>query len=470
MAGDPIEHVVVLMLENHSFDEMLGCMKQVYPALEGVDPAHPATNPDYPSGPPVKQLPKTARTITDDPQHDLDNVLRQIGTATDPKSLCQGYVSDFAHKYPQSKAPERALVMGYYDLAGDAALDSLPVLHTLGRNFAVCDHWFSSMPGPTWPNRFFVHSGTCLGHVLMPSGIFHPNLHLYNETTIFDLLEARKVAWEIYFGDFPQTLVMTRLWPHLDHYHRMDEFMQKAGGDPAQFPQYCFIEPTYFGASQNDEHPPKDVWMGEALVATVYNAIRENEDLWKTTLLVVLYDEHGGFFDHVFPPPSVPPDGHTKEYSFAQYGPRVPALLISPWISKGVISTPFDHTSLLKYLVDKWNLGNAQLGRRTDAAATFAAELLKLSAPRTDTPAQLPVPAPAVTPISSAIPEQLSGHQEALIALSYYLESRLAEENVDSAQVIVDRFVKGAQSVAAHGEVAIERARRFMEYQSQALV
>ena len=94
MPPDPIEHVVVLMLENHSFDEMLGCMRSVYPTLEGVDPKHPATNPNYLLDSMVIQAPKTARTIANDPQHDLDNVLRQIGTSAAP---CQGFVSDFAH-------------------------------------------------------------------------------------------------------------------------------------------------------------------------------------------------------------------------------------------------------------------------------------------------------------------------------------------------------------------------------------
>jgi phospholipase C len=122
------------------------------------------------------------------------------------------------------------------------------------------------------------------------------------------------------------------------------------------YPQYSFIEPCYRGATENDQHPPADVMNGEALIAGVYNGLRGNDALWKSTLLILVYDEHGGFFDHVPPPPAVPPDDKTSEYAFNQYGIRVPAILISPWIPAGKLSTPFDHTSILKYVIDKWAL------------------------------------------------------------------------------------------------------------------
>jgi len=108
---------------------------------------------------------------------------------------------------------------------------------------------------------------------------------------------------------------------------------------------------------------------GERLIADVYNSLRRNEALWKTSLLVVLYDEHGGFYDHVTPPDTVPPDHHVEEYGFNQLGVRVPAILVSPFVKKGVIHTQFDHTSLLKYLSDKWGLG--PLGARVAAANSF---------------------------------------------------------------------------------------------------
>ena len=117
------------------------------------------------------------------------------------------------------------------------------------------------------------------------------------------------------------------------------------------------------GGEENDQHPPADVRNGEQLIADVYNAIRANDALWKSTLLIVTCDEHGGFYDHVTPPPTVAPDNHTAEWSFDQLGVRVPAILISPWVKREVIKTVFDHTSLLRYICDKWNL--PPLGLRT---------------------------------------------------------------------------------------------------------
>ena len=226
------------------------------------------------------------------------------------------------------------------------------------------------MPGPTWPNRFFVHSGTSLGHVDMPEGIFHPNLHLYNQETVYDRLGDAGKSWAIYYGDVPQTLTMTHMLKYPFKFHKMPQFFTDARGSEANFPNYSFIEPTYFGSGQNDEHPPSDILRGEVLLAQVYNAIRNNEALWEKTLLVVLYDEHGGFYDHVTPPACVAPDGNTSEFSFAQYGLRVPAVLISPWLETQVLSDVLDHTSLLRYATDKWGLG--PLGARTAAAKSFA--------------------------------------------------------------------------------------------------
>src|SRR5260370_21251588 len=125
---------------------------------------------------------------------------------------------------------------------------------------------------------------------------------------------------------------------------------------------------------------------GEHLIAQVYNALRQNEALWNSTLFLLLYDEHGGFYDHISPPKATPPDRYTSEFSFDQYGVRVPAILISPWIGKGFNSNVYDHTSLLKYLIGKWNLRGDTLGERVKSADTFTSELIKLTVPRTDTP------------------------------------------------------------------------------------
>lgn len=281
---DPIEHVVVLMFENNSFDRMLGCMRAVYPTLEGVDPNKIRINPDYPDTTHVfPQLKDAAYSISTDPDHELDDVLQQLDGG------CMGFVTDFAQHNPKAPAFDRYQIMAYFTLG------TLPVLHTLARSFLVCDHWFSSVPGPTWPNRFFVHSGTSLGHVDMPNGFFQPAIHLYDQPTVYGRLSERGVAWKIYYGDVPQSLILVEQLKHPTNYQLMGDFFQDAAGPAENFPPYSFIEPYYFGAKQADQHPPTDVRHGEAFLAQVYNAIRANEDLWRSTLLVVLYDEHGGF-------------------------------------------------------------------------------------------------------------------------------------------------------------------------------
>ncbi len=156
---------------------------------------------------------------------------------------------------------------------------------------------------------------------------------------------------------------------------------------------------------------------GEKLVADVYNALRSNPDLWNSCLFAVFFDEHGGFYDHVLPPGAVAPDDHQQEYTFDQLGVRVPALLISPWVSRMVDHTQFDHTSVLKYLIDKWGLGS--LGRRA-AAATSIAAALREPRPRTDTVGFLRVPYTEARCRSTRIGEanDSSGHQQALHSFS----------------------------------------------------
>jgi phospholipase C len=166
--------------------------------------------------------------------------------------------------------------------------------------------------------------------------------------------------------------------PHnVARYFYIDEFFDDARGAEEEFPQFSLVEPAYTSFAENDDHPPHDIMRSQKLIADVYNAIRANDALWKSTLLVIFYDEHGGFYDHVEPPAAILPDDHHDEYSFDQLGVRVPALLVSPWVDARVEHTVFDHTSVLRYLSDKWGLG--PLGRRTAGANSVAVALTRHS-------------------------------------------------------------------------------------------
>jgi phospholipase C len=418
---DPIKHVVVLMFENHSFDQMLGCFKSVYPQLEGVDPQHPYSNQDS-TGHKYFQRQSDDTVVDPDPKHDLQHIVGSLqgGNA--------GFVSEYATAFPATTGDQRQRIMDYFG-QGD-----LPALHELAEHFTICDHWYSSLPGPTWPNRFFVHSATSKGSVTMPTGIPSPrDFLIYDQDTIYDRLNERSVCWRIYHGDVPQSLLLRHQQEPKNtlHYHPLDRFYTDAAGRELSFPQYAFIEPNYFHLPfeqpQNDDHPPHATMPAQELLAKVYNAIRSNNDLWNSTLLVILYDENGGFYDHFQPPPAVPPDKFQAEYTFDQLGVRVPAVLVSPWVDRGVLSTQFDHTSLLKYLADKW--GVRTLTERDKNANSFAAAVRLTGQPRTETPPSLSVPstkvAAAVAPMDVTEPTApMNENQQALMAFTEHLEQR----------------------------------------------
>jgi phospholipase C len=420
MPTDPIKHVVLLALENHSFDQMLGALKQLYPELEGVTPAAPNKNVDS-DGTVYLQAPTEERQMQYDPHHEVPWVAEQLGNSNG------GFVRNFSKMYPQSRPEDRQYVMGYYPVG------FLPGLHALAREFTVCDHWFSSLPGPTWPNRFMMLTGTAMGRVNMPDdGTHKADLAGYfqqTQDTIFDRMTDKGIHWKCYFHDIPQSWTLDhQRQPHnAARYFYFSEFLKDALGREGDFPQFSFIEPDFMGVAGNDDHPPHDVMKAEKLIADVYNALRANSDLWNSTLLVVIYDEHGGFYDHVVPPAAVPPDEHHEEYSFDQLGVRVSALLVSPWVERGVEKTQFDHTSLLKYLTEKWALAGLPSMRITEAKSIAAA----IRAQRRDNLlARIELTADQLTPPNLELEEQAiadnSTHDEALTRLRDYVTEEMA--------------------------------------------
>jgi phospholipase C len=268
MSGTPaqrIEHVVVLMLENRSFDHMLGDI----PGVDGVDRSSPRWNlASASSASRIFQQPIATNRMQPDPKHETPNVLRQIDG---PHGLgtMGGFVSDFMNAYPNAGAAA-SQVMAYFGRG------RLPALHGLAESFCVCDRWFSSVPGPTWTNRFFVHSGTSQGRVDMPRPPFDWNLHRYDQDTIYDRLNQAGKGWRIYFGDVPQCLLMRNLRRpgNRRNFRHMSRFAGDVADAPASdFPTYVFIEPSYLPFGQNDQHPPHDILKGDALIASVYNTL-----------------------------------------------------------------------------------------------------------------------------------------------------------------------------------------------------
>jgi phospholipase C len=463
---DPIEHVIVLMLENRSFDQMLGDFQRQYPTLDGIAPGSPPRS-EMVDGHAYEQQPTSVHRASADPNHELASVLRQIGAPVATRgfdcrrafllrlflAVCLAvwswivwawrwargrlqrpvmraefrppyeshFVAEYIRSFPASTTAQRNEIMGYFPI------ETLPALHQLAENFTICDRWFASVPGPTWVNRFFVHTGTSRGVARMPNDFCDfTGFALYDQRTIYDELNARDKTWRIYFHDIAQTLVLARQWQSQNrpNYAHIDRFEADVAGPVTNFPAFVFIEPQYAGDEPNDDHAPYDVMAGEALIARVYNAIRCNDALWQSTLLIIAFDEHGGYYDHVEPPGAPPPDRCTLEYTFDRLGVRVPVVLVSPWVPAGVFpdnkSVHFDHTSIGRYLCDKWGL--QPLGERMRQAHGVGEALRLNDPPRLDAlPRIAPVPAGQAGGVT--MPNE---NQVALDLLSKYLDQQTA--------------------------------------------
>jgi phospholipase C len=344
---DNLKHVVVLMMENRSFDHMLGALYAEDHRINGLKGDE--TNPDT-TNEPAKVQPVAAfqGQLDPDPDHHFPAVHKQLffGTPGPPAApSMQGFVQSY---YDQERNVAHSRKIMYY-----FAADKLPVLHTLARSYAVFNGWFSSIPGPTTCNRAFAHYGTSFGQASL--NIFYvkePYLSIYER-----MLKAGRTTKLYYFDPSSSTIEVVNLLKNQPQiFGTYQQFLQDCAR--GELPDYSFVEPNYSdhvgeGGGEllaSDQHPDHDVNEGEVFIASIYNAIRQNPDLWKSTALLVTYDEHGGIHDHV-PPPACTPDGFHASlddtngvaFAFDRLGVRVPAILISPWIpARTVVAGPED--------------------------------------------------------------------------------------------------------------------------------
>jgi phospholipase C len=395
-----IHHIVVLMMENRSFDHMLGYLKRPDYDIDGltgtesnpIDPQHPANR--------VTVSNDAGDILAPDPGNSFQDVNVQLfNQPSGPPPVGpanEGFV--FSYSQQSGVTPATAsTIMKCFDAS------RLPVLTTLAQEFAVCDRWFSSVPGPTWPNRFFAHCATSNGY------LDNSLLHNWNMPTVFEKITAKGLTWRDYYHDLSQTWALSRLRTD-DLKGNFCSFSQfKTDARRGRLPQYSFIEPKYFSflGTANDQHPPHDIRAGEHFIADVYNAVRSSP-LWEQTLLVITYDEHGGLYDHVLPPRATPPDARTSQFAFDRYGVRVPALLISPYISKKTIvhDRIFDHASIPATLKRVFRLDGFLTARDRDAEVF--SDIPSLPAPRPDTP--MTVGTPGVLEAESVAEEHLDVH------------------------------------------------------------
>jgi phospholipase C len=430
MSMADIKHVFVLMLENRSFDHLFA-----FSGRNGVPPPDAiwGMTADAPDRAPL------------DPPHEFEDVAAQIGGNPG--------MSGFARQ-------------SYWNVCRQGfAAGALPVLRTLANQYFLFDNWYSSMPGPTWPNRFFVHAGSSGGLDNSPSAAATIESETIDSLsfsfpsgTLYTRLQHANRSWRVYHDDlFPQVLAIKDM---IDPFRlNTGQFSWLRVGEKQFFVDdlakgfdvdYTFIEPNYGLASGgfengNCQHPTGSMAAGEAFIQYVYQAIR-NSPVWPQSLLIITYDEHGAFFDHQEPPAAIAPnDGmqnhdraeSPQNFAFDRLGVRVPCVAISPWVAQGGLGSQsfpgkvFDHTSIIKTVMNLFGV-DASLGKREQSANSFES-ICSLSAMRSDGDAiaSLPQrPAPAATrPVSAAPSSEMSDHATnafSRIAMSLDLSMQVA--------------------------------------------
>jgi|GEM_PF-301342 len=460
-----IDNVFVLMLENHSFENVFGQSD-----IQGITRAPPGTTNSYdsrnypgsPTPPVVQSNPVGANApfaMPTDPGHEWFDTLEQLcgpewgvqytgpgkqtrtpWTPYNQPLANSGFVSNYATTVTEitSNNPAKPTPTEYGDpMLGFTTQTDLPVIYALATQFAICDAWHASVPGPTWPNRFFVHGASSGGWADSPGnlqtvawetpggGFVYPS-----GASIYDRLSAAGLQWRVYadengpvFGGIPQVAALSGITYKVNT-NNFGSFAEDVQG-PYPY-AYTFIEPNYgdtTGGSYeggSSQHPMDSMAGGEGLIKATYEAIR-NSPLWERSLLIITYDEHGGFYDSVKPTQApMPGDGSPQDlkingggFLFDWYGVRVPAVLVSPLIPKGVVDrTLYDHASVPATLEALFGL---RAMTQRDATANTVLAQLSLATPRTDCPATLPAvapepprgpaPPPATSNAADAVPE-----------------------------------------------------------------
>ncbi len=443
-----IAHVVVLMLENRSYDHLLGYVPHPDPAFDGlVGNTH--RNPGWGLGPSVPTTPSAKLVLPAGPDHSHDAVMMQLALRGG-RPTNRGFVRSYERKTRNLDPPvfggllgplangarraRRVLARGGPGVTGRGPLvmdcqppGNVPVLARLASQFAVCSRWFCSVPGETWPNRNFAHAATSDGQTDI-------EVRPYTNRTIFELLERAGADWRIFYDDTPQAWAFPALWDTPERHAKwfpLDRFADHVAA--GELTAYTFIEPNHrpplhtldhapltgVPDLSNSQHPENnlvsnaaydnftlygesDFTRAEQLIATIYEALRAHPEVFDKTLLLITYDEHGGLYDHVPPPVGVPSPGgqvstvgrvqralfyrRTTAFDFTMLGPRVPAVVISPRVRAGAVDAePRDHASIPATLRTLFVPGAEPLTARDGWSPPFH-RLLTLPEARTNLP------------------------------------------------------------------------------------
>jgi phospholipase C len=451
MALSDIQTFVIVMLENRAFDHMVGYLS--LPDSGGIPPldvdglrADPAWNDAVANldatGAPIRpfRLDPLVQKIVD-PVHDLPHIATQIATPPNggPPTGMGGFIKSYLQSNPAPTDPK--LVMGHYDAA------AVPMYDFFAREFAICDHWYSALPSGTQPNRLMAMAGE--------SRISdNVRLLLPDQPLVYNWLNRNKISWCSYqwagnpfftlMGAWTGTIIASlNSADNLAAFRRFNDpqagfWQQWNAGAP--IPSVVFIEPKYTDdvvsrAAANDDHPPTGIAKGQDLVRVIYQTLIANPAMWANTMMIVTYDEHGGFFDHA-PPLAI--QDMEGGYQFKSTGVRVPAFVVSPHVARG---QPFhgklDHTSVLRLLADRFTPGKPY----SPAVAARQKQLAPLSDILTPPPVVARTPAvpsdvhsmafaaSAVAPVAPAGPD--APRETETAEAFHHLALKLARERPD---------------------------------------
>jgi phospholipase C len=375
-----IDHIIVLMMENRSFDHYFGARKLVEGlTVEGLTGDESNMTPDLV---PVQVFPMDILENAD-PPHEWDECHLQFNLGEN-----NGFVFEAEKKNPGFGAE----VMGYF------VREQLPVLYGLADNFTLCDRWFASVMGPTWPNRFYLHACSAGGQKEnFPEPFLETLWHRCDDAGISSRVYFTDVPWVA--GAFPLVpTVWGKLGDDVDGFNiaditnpnTLDRFFADCAA--GTLPNFAIIDP---GFSSNDDHPEHNISLGQILIGAIYKALAESP-AWKKTMLVITYDEHGGFYDHVPPPQTV-----DDEPEFRQLGFRVPSLVIGPTVRRGCVNNlQFEHCSVGATLVKRFGLVpiNERMATAQDLSACINPALI-----------DDPQPGPPVPLVDISISDALAG-------------------------------------------------------------
>jgi phospholipase C len=325
-SGPPITHIVCVCMENRSYDHYLGA-RSLLEGKPGDGLRAGMTNPSASGG--AATIHRAAADCVADPPHGWDSSHLQWNDGQ-----CDGFVREYEKRQGASVAPH---VMGYQ------TREELPITWALADAYTSCDRYFASVMGPTWPNRMYWMAGQSFG---MKANDFPPGGQ-FDGISIFHRAMEKGIPWSYYFNDLPALALVKGLSESPDVRY-MKEFFE--GARAGNLPPVSYVDPAF---SLSDDHPPHHPILGQMFLLSIYEALAASP-LWGNTLLVITYDEHGGFFDHVSPPKV--PDDRASE-GFDQLGFRVPALVIGPYAREGhVSSVTRDHTSVLRHVQNMFGL------------------------------------------------------------------------------------------------------------------